>query len=290
MTEGVKPLELEREQQPSGRGSSLKSKMRLAILAGRVEEVGTEVAIFRVRPKEGEVFSFRAGQYATLGLQIDGQFIARAYSIASSPYTRRSLEFYINLIKEGQLTPAIFGLGLGDDVYFMGPKGVFTLEKTKAKSLLLVATGTGLAPYMSMLRKLHEDQDEGRPHGRVITLMHGVRHSEDLGYREELEALARAKNFNLLYLPVVSRIHEDPYWTSALGKGRVTDLLGLIGEELRGREVPALPQHLDSEAVLARFSSPDTAVYLCGNPDMTAEAKKLLVAREYREVYTEDYW
>ena len=290
MADGVKPLAIDREEPGAGGGKSLKGKMRLAVLVYRINLVGPEVAIFRFKPKEGEVFPFKAGQYATLALEVDGRFIARAYSITSSPYTRDYLEFYINVIKEGQLTPALFDLRHGDEVYYMGPKGVFTVERTKARHILLVATGTGLAPYISMLRKLHADQHLGRPHGRVITLLHGVRHSEDLGYREEIEALSYDKEFNLLYLPIVSRTGEDPLWTPALGKGRITDLLQLIREKRPDREIQTLPYGLDPQTVFQRFPRHDAAVYLCGNPDMTAEARQILTEKGYQEIYTEDYW
>src|SRR3990172_2154938 len=167
--------------------ASLKQKMRLAVLTERIDVGGPDVAIFKFRPKEGEVFEFKAGQYATLGLDVGDEFVPRAYSIASSPYAREYLEFYINVITEGKLTPALFAMHTGDEVYYMGPKGLFTLAKTSTERLLFIATGTGLAPYMSMLRMLHQDQRAGKTQGRIITLVHGVRFSDNLGYLEELQ-------------------------------------------------------------------------------------------------------
>ena len=91
--------------------SSLKAKMKLAVLAERIDVHGPEVAIFRFKPKDHDLFDFKAGQYATLGLDVGAEFIPRAYSIASSPYEREELELYINVIEDGQLTPSLFKPG-----------------------------------------------------------------------------------------------------------------------------------------------------------------------------------
>ena len=265
---------------------SLKGKMRPAVLRERIEVTGPEVVIFKIAPKEGEVFVFKPGQYATLGLDIGDRFVARAYSIASSPYTRDELELYINLIEQGEFTPSLFALREGDEVYYMGPKGIFTLEKSDARRLLFIATGTGLAPYMSMLRTMHADQCAGKPHGRTITLVHGVRYSSDLGYQDELTALASDPSFNFVYLPLVSRPADDPRWTPDVGRGRITELF----QDDPARAAAALPQGLDPEAVFGRLPWPETGVFLCGNPDMIRDAETLLQDRGCDKLYTEEYW
>ena len=267
---------------PSGR-RSLKAKMRKAVLTERIDVHGPEVAIFRFEPTEHDLFEFRAGQYATLGLDIGDQFVPRAYSIASSPHERTYLELYINVIEQGDLTPSLFNLRYGDEVYYMGPKGVFTLAKSEAPHLLLVATGTGLAPYVSMLRTLSIDESRGKPHGRTITLVHGVRYTADLGYRWELDGLSRHKEFNLLCLPMASRWQEDRHWMSKVGRGRVTALL-------EGATPAVLPEGLDPDEVQSRYPPGSTAVYLCGNPDMIIDARRILSAKGYAEIYTEEYW
>ena len=257
-------------------GSSLKKKMKTAVLTERIDVHGPEVAIFRLRPKEGDLFSFTPGQYATLGLDIGSAFVARACQ-------PDHLELYINVIEEGQFTPALFRLRQGDELYYMGPKGVFTLAKSNARHLLLVATGTGLAPYVSMLRTLHQQQQAGTPHGRTITLIHGVRYTADLAYRWELDGLARDKDFNLLYLPMVSRPDEDRHWTPEVGRGRTTTLLEKVTQS-------NLPEGLAASDVAARIPLDETAVYLCGNPGMITDAKRTLAAQGCQEIYTEEYW
>ena len=274
------------EARMAGEKKSLKAKMRPAVLIERIDVAGPEVDIFKFAPKEGEVFDFKPGQYATLGLDIGDKFVARAYSIASSPYTRDALEFYINVIDQGEFTPSLFALQEGDEAYYMGPKGIFTLKKSDAEHLLFIATGTGLAPYMSMLRTMHIDQCRGTPHGRTITLVHGVRYSDDLGYREELAELAADASFDLVYLPLVSRPGDDPNWSAKLGRGRITELF----QEDQARAAGALPQGVDAEAVFARLPFEKTGVFLCGNPDMIRDTTELLRAQGCAQVYTEEYW
>jgi ferredoxin--NADP+ reductase len=264
--------------------------MKLAILSDRVEVCGPDVDIFRIKPKEGELFDFAPGQYVTLGLDVGDQFVARAYSIASSPYQKDFLELYINVVEEGQFTPSLFRLNEGDELYYMGPKGVFTLKKTTATHLFFIATGTGLAPYVSMVRTMFKDHRAGKTNDRVITVVHGVRYSQDLGYRDELEAIARNEDFNFVYIPMVSRPDNDAGWTPEFGRGRITELLTLIGEELDDRPAECLPRGMLPQRIVERIPAADTAVFLCGNPDMIKDAKDMLAAKGYNELYTEEYW
>jgi ferredoxin--NADP+ reductase len=270
--------------------SSLKQKMKVAVLIDRVEVCGPDVDIFRIKPKEGELFSFAPGQYVTLGLNVGDEFVARAYSIASSPYQRDFLELYINVVEEGQFTPPLFKLNEGDELYYMGPKGIFTLKKTQAKHLFFIATGTGLAPYISMVRTMFKDWRAGKPHDRVITLVHGVRHSQDLGYRDELAAIARNKGFDFVYIPMVSRPNEDPSWTHEFGRGRITELIKLLGSDAVEQPIDCLPRNCSAPEIIERLPPESTAVFLCGNPDMIKDAKEQLAAKGYGELYTEEYW
>ena len=277
---------IQNEVRMAGERKSLRDKMRPAVLSERIEVAGPEVVIFKFQPKDGPVFEFNPGQYATLGLDIGDKFVARAYSIASSPYTREYLELYINVIDQGEFTPSLFALTPGDEIYYMGPKGIFTLKKSDAQHVLFIATGTGLAPYVSMLRTMHAEQLAGRPHGRKVTLVHGVRHTADLGYRWELDGLAREPGFGLTYVPMVSRHENDPFWTPEVGHGRVTELITLLDDG----DASALPSDIDVTALRAGLPPGETATYLCGNPDMIADAKSLLAERGYDEVLTEEYW
>jgi ferredoxin--NADP+ reductase len=262
-----------------------------AVLTGR-EEINAQLLIMRVQPASS-LFDFKPGQFAVLGLkgsesrvpEADDEeptsngdkLIRRAYSIASSSVEKRYVEFYITLITSGQLTPRLFALPFGGHL-FLGPKasGMFTLDLAPpGKAVLLIATGTGLAPYMSMLRTMLVS-DTSRPY----VVLHGARYSWDLGYRAELESLARLRP-NLTYIPSITRPDEDPHFRGYTG--RIQSLLdqGIV-ETLSG--VPLDPAR--------------TEVFICGNPDMVRAVKDVLDPRgftashgkETGTLHVEEYW
>lgn len=246
----------------------------------------------RVRPDE-EVAGFKPGQYTVLGLKnIDPRietselddavyeketFIKRAYSISSASVEKEYLEFYISLVRSGQLTPRLFDLEQNSRV-FLGSKivGMFTLDSVPAeKDLLFVATGTGLAPYMSMIRSdLHLHKN------RKFIVVHGAACSWDLGYRDELSLMDRFSE-NFTYIPTITQPEDDVTW-----KGEtkfIQDLLssGVI-EEKSGVKV-----------------SPDKYdVFLCGNPRMVHLVTENLVDRGFKQhsrkdpgtIHTEEFW
>lgn len=260
-------------------------------------DVAPGLSIFRVVPDD-ELFEFVAGQYCVLGLppsfpraegsepeeppiegKAAGRLVRRAYSIASSSKQREYLEFYVTMVTSGQLTPRIFALPQGGRIW-LGPKatGLFTLrEIPEDAKVLLLATGTGLAPYMSMLEaELAHEEDR-----RQVVVAHGARNSWDLGYRAELEVLAR-KIDRLTYIPSVTRPEADPSWQGESGYLQDQLTSGRI-EELAGFQIdPA-----------------DTHVFLCGNPAMITAVTEELTRRGLREwtqrdkegqIHTEKYW
>ena len=173
------------------------------------------------------------GQFAVLGLHGDApradytgpdpeddgpsaleKPIRRAYSIASSSREREYVEFFVTLVASGQLTPRLFELGLGSRL-FLSPKatGLFTLDDVPGEHhVVFLSTGTGLAPYMSMLRT---HLLCGEP--RKFVVLHGARVSWDLGYRAELETLDRLCG-NFAYVPSITRPAEDPSFSGATGR------------------------------------------------------------------------
>lgn len=262
-----------------------------AALVGR-EEINPQLVVLRVQP-DGELFAFKPGQFAVLGLlgreprvpEADPEnpapppdtLIRRAYSVASSSVERRYAEFFVTLISSGELTPRLFGLRHGGRL-FLSPKasGLFTLDRvTPGKSVLLVATGTGLAPYMSMLRTMlvHEER-------RRFVVLHGARYSWDLGYRAELESLARIRP-NLTYLPAITRPEQDRWFRGFTGRVQTLLADGLL-ERVAGLTLD--PKQVD--------------VFLCGNPDMIREVKVLLEAKGFvpdhgkqpGTIHVEEYW
>jgi ferredoxin--NADP+ reductase len=248
-------------------------------------EVTPELLIIRVKPDAG-VPDFQSGQYVALGLMgsvsrlpdappeksenPSDKIIKRAYSIGSSPECKEYLEFYIAVVADGSLTSRLVTLNEGDRL-FCAPKitGTFTLSDVPSeKNLVLVSTGTGLAPFISML-KTPSTWNENRK----ISLLHGVRYSKDLAYKDELETFVR-ENPNFSYYPVVSR--ETPT-NNEFTKGYV--------------------QHLFSDGTLKLDSTKDH-IFLCGNPAMIEDVEKMLVQQSFivhskktpGNLHLEKYW
>ena len=119
--------------------------------------------LWMIKVDPGQEFRFAAGQYATLGVDNGNGLIERAYSIVSSPY-EREIEFFFELVPQGELTPLLYKLGPGDTVKARKvAKGRFTLDTTSGRTNhLLLATVTGVAPYVSYVRSLRKDGAEGK--------------------------------------------------------------------------------------------------------------------------------
>ena len=262
-----------------------------ARIVGR-EEINPQLLILLVQP-DGALFDFKPGQFAVLGLvggaprvdeaapeetpPVADKLIRRAYSISSASVERRYAEFIITLVSSGELTPRLFVLREGDPL-FLGPKasGVFTLDRVPpGKAVILVATGTGLAPYVSMLRTLALRDRERR-----FVVLHGARFGWDLGYRTELESLARACP-HFTYIPSITRADQDPHFAGYTGR-----IQTLLAEGVVERESGLV---LDPE---------QAEVFLCGNPDMLAAVQGLLEVRGYEvgsgkepgTLHLEKYW
>lgn len=264
-----------------------------AIVTQRIE-VAPGLIILRVSPDGWELPGFEAGQFAVLGLperaprvplsdpeETEGapdRLIRRAYSIASSSLEKSHLEFYVTLVHSGRLTPRLFALKAGDRVH-LGRKfsGTFTLDQVpEGSDLVLVATGTGLAPYMSMLRSEITCHVEAR-----TTVVLGARHTWDLGYRGELTAMQRfCPTFH--YIPVISRPDEElTRWHGHTGYVQDVWERGLIGQ-IWGRQPDPSRCH----------------VLLCGGPRMIESMMTALAAGGFREhtktepgqIHVEKYW
>jgi ferredoxin-NADP reductase len=152
--------------------------------------------------------AFVPGQFLSVTATIGEDEITRAYSIASPPDGNR-FAFCANLVQDGQLSPFLFLLKPGDEIAFKGPYGAFILRRPVSDSLF-VATGTGIAPFRSiLLSKLRENPDHR------FTLIFGVRHEHGLLYHDELSALA-AEYPNFAYHPTLTRPPDN--WTGRTGR------------------------------------------------------------------------
>lgn len=199
--------------------------------------------------------TFKPGQYATLAVLNGDNLIQRAYSIVSSPL-EPALEFFIELVEHGELTPRIWELKAGDTMLMRERiVGAFTLSQVpELTKRLLIATGTGIAPYMSMIRYKAEALRKGIDDGCQYFVLHGGSRVHDLGsYREELTAMRG--NGWLDYEATISRPWENPDWTGEVG--RVEDVLR---------------KHADKRGCDAARA----IAYLCGHPQMVESGKALL--------------
>jgi ferredoxin--NADP+ reductase len=210
-------------------------------------------ALFTLRVA-GAPLAFEAGQFVRIALDIGGQRVARAFSMVSAPGDP-VLEFYGIVVPEGPLSPRLAQLKAADPLFVAAnPAGFMVLsEVPTAETLWLIATGTGIAPYVSMLRA-------GTPSQRFrnVVVVHAVRHAEELVYRDEIERMP-----DIRYVSVVSR-QDAP-------------------RSLRGR-IPGLVRDGQLEAAAGLKIAPETSqVMLCGNPDMLKDTTAALVERGMRK-------
>ena len=228
-----------------------------------------DLAVFRVSP-DGDLFDFRAGQYAVIGLPtsaprlesanfdddeipVKNKLIRRAYSIASSSKTNDYVELYITLVRSGELTPRLWLLRANDRLWLgSNAKGHFTMDEVPTDfHVVLIGTGTGLAPYISMIREHHRCNL-----GRGFIVIHGARHVGELGYRDELELLDRDCS-TLSYIPTVSRPDPQDNWSGHVGRVQSVFADGTI------------------EAALGEPLSPtNTHVFISGNPEMVEDIQE----------------
>ena len=148
----------------------------------------------------------------TIGVFADGKLWQRPYSVASPPREAADgYEFYVRLVPIVRFTTLLWRLPIGHGMRMIGPKGKFLLEPDDDRTHLYVSTGTGIAPFISMIR---ETMAAGQPRQTVV--LHGCSYVEELGYRDELEGWQRDGTYPVTYVPTISR-PTDPRnagWTA----------------------------------------------------------------------------
>jgi len=212
--------------------------------------------LWAVRVRLEDPFIFKPGQYATLGVEGEIKPVERAYSIVSSPLETEELEFFFELVPEGELTPRLYKLQVGDSMLMRRQsKGLFTLDgKSGHKSHYLVCTVTGVAPYISMARTFACESDQGRAPDAKLVVLQAASRPWEFAYREELESYAKKYDW-LTYIPTVSRPWEDPSWQGEVG--RAEDVLRKYSD-------------------MHGLSASTTTAYLCGHPQMIENCKGIL--------------
>lgn len=242
---------------------------------GEVKEVKNWTdALFSLRVK-APIDPFIAGQFAKLALEIDGERVQRAYSYVNAPKDDL-LEFYLVTVPDGKLSPHLHALQPGDQVMVTNEAaGFFVLDEVpECKTLWMLATGTAIGPYLSMLQ-----QGEGLDRFENIVLVHAARYAADLSFLPLMQQLQQRYHGKLHIQTVVSR--------------------EAIPGSLTGR-VPALIENGELERATGLTLDADSShVMLCGNPQMVRDTQQLLKeTREMRKhlkrkpghITSEHYW
>jgi ferredoxin--NADP+ reductase len=221
---------------------------------------------------DGPAFRFEAGQFVKLALDVDGERVARPFSFVNPPGA--PLEFYGVIVPGGPLSPRLARLQAGDTLWLSAnPSGFLVLsEVPDAAELWLVATGTGIAPFLSILRT----EAPWRRFRRVL-LVHAARHANELVYRDLIDALAREHGARFAYIPFASRERAPG--------------------ALEGR-IPAAIRDGRLEAAGAPIAPERSQFLLCGNPDMVKDVGAALAERGLRkhrrrapgQITTENFW
>jgi len=244
----------------------------------QVVQVSPIMKVFRIAPLGWQLPDFKPGQFVAIGLPPSAEkcsdateepvepdqekLIKRAYSIASSNLSKDYVEFYITLVHSGALTTRLFNLQIGDKIW-MGGKfvGMFTLDQiAEDQNIVLIGTGTGVAPYMSMLRT-----DALHRKGNIVVI-HGAANSWDLGYSSELNLL-QVLSPKFKYIPTITMPQREYVpWP-----GRTQFI-----------------QEIWEEGAIERLwgfkpTAENTHVFLCGNPNMVNGMVECLEKESFKE-------
>ncbi|MCC2640847.1 MAG: putative reductase [Nitrospira sp.] len=225
----------------------------------RIQDLTHDVRAIELRLLSPDSMTFKAGQFVSFEVPKEGLPLpaTRPYSIASPPNQRGSLLLLLNLVSGGPGSGYLFGLREGSRTEFKGPAGAFYLRDDGLKDLLFVATGTGIAPFRSMILTQLE-----RATSQSVSLFWGLRSQRDLYLQDELRELAQAYP-KFSWVTTLSR--PEAGWEGATG--RVTALI---------------EQRISSVKNLA--------VYLCGGSGMIKDVTARLNAKGLCPIYREKYY
>jgi CDP-4-dehydro-6-deoxyglucose reductase, E3 len=224
-----------------------------------VRQLTHDVRQIDLRLLEPSEIRFNAGQFVSFEVPDarTGRTVTRPYSIVSAPSALDTISLLLNLVPGGPGSTYLFGLNEGDTTTFSGPAGNFYLRDDPERELLFVATGTGIAPFRSMLLANAE-----RPTPRTTTLFWGLRSQRDIYYADELERLVTQVPGSSM---VITLSRPEAGWTGVVG--RVTSLV-----EKNVRDVKRL------------------AVYLCGNSAMINDVRGVIQQKGLCPIFREKYY
>lgn len=200
---------------------------------------------------KGDVLPYKAGQFTKVGLHINGELISRPYSYVSAP-NDDFLEIVYVKVPDGVLTPQLHDLKKGDKLFAMEKaSGFFTMDEVPdGNNLWMFATGTGLGVFISLLKT-----DDPWKRFNNIVLVHGVRTSDELTYKETIDALNTKNNNKLIYIPTITREKKDGAFNVRIPEG--------------------LKKNLFQERAQLNITQ-DSQIMICGNPDMINDTVEFL--------------
>lgn len=222
---------------------------------------------------DAPIEAFEAGQFTRLALDIDGEEVSRPFSLVNAP-DEQPLDFYFIEVPGGVLSTKLANLKTGD-IIKVAPKasGLLTLKQVPpAKKLFLLATGTGVGPFLSMIKTSEVWQQFEQ-----VTLVHAVRYMEELAYQQTIRTISQNHTHQFSYIPMVSREPCD--------------------YAIPGR-IPAAIMDNKLELRAGGRIDTDSHVMLCGNPDMVQDTQNVLAKRglkrhsrrEAGHISIEKYW
>lgn len=220
--------------------------------------------LFSFKTTRQDGLRFENGQFVMIGLEVDGRPLARAYSVASPNYDEH-LEFLSIKVQDGPLTSRLQHIKVGDELLVSRkPTGTLVIHDLKpGKNLYLFSTGTGLAPYMSLIQDI-----EVYDRFEKVVLVHGVRKINDLAYKDFIENDLPKNEFfgeeiknKLVYYPTVTR---EPF----KNEGRLTDLIK------SGK--------LFKDIGLDKMNPKDDRAMICGSPEMLKDTQDLLDSMNFK--------
>jgi ferredoxin--NADP+ reductase len=208
---------------------------------------------------QAPIGDFKAGQFVRVALEIDGETIARPYSLVNAP-GESALEIFFNIVPEGPLTPRLASLRQGDTIMVANkPYGLLTLDEVPdSRHLWMLATGTGVGPFVSILKS-----DPAWQRFEKIVLVYSVRTAGELAYQDVLDDIGSRYQQQFSFVPLVTREQRE-----GIINRRVTDALE-SGE-------------LEAKAGFG-INADDSHVMMCGNSAMINDVTELLESRDMRK-------